>query len=1012
MGLLCTMARVWGDAAGDLYTQGQTALKNEQYDAAAQAFDQMIMTYPNTPNIDQARIQAGFAYLRANKFSEAVDRLAKATGSEIKPATRATALYLTGLAQFSEGQKSTVKSAANTAFSQAAATLTSLLDVIATLPDKTHLEDATYYRALSQYSRDDYDDAEKDLVQLTQSPQFNGSLSRPDYLLRLGSIYAVETGQAVTAKKPADVVEALAQKAVGVFDEVGNDPNALAAGNDANMAKAKVFFLLGQSDPTGAGDEKALEAFRLVRRKDDMIALQEGRVEALKKASQAQLQEAPGSSLANDTSLLIQREEERLDELKNGPDPIIKALILMAECYVSMKQPDEARTILHRLTAHATLTPDQQQEVDFQILYSYVLGGQTDQADKALTDYLSRHSGDPQADSISYQIAGKLLDRKDYDGALKQAQRSLRDFPRGKYAPDAVALEAQALSLLGRTAESDKIVDDFLRTHPNSPQANNMLLSRAQNETDTGNLAAALADYQRVKDNGSAGPDLQSSAAVGYIQTLNAMKRYSDVITEAKNFESQYPNSKAMPSVLLFGGLAMDQTNDPGAVAALQDLVRRYPKDPSAPYALFFVFNVYQRANNLPAMIQAENDLRKAYPDADSFIMQASNSLTTILIKAKKFDDAIALYQPLLPASRRDVAASASNKIGGIWLAATKALGYYQSMPLATRPEAEKRLATAEQFYVQTLKEFPDQLGAVGDAFDGLVTALKQRRSWGVLKDADMEGHLAKLGSGFTDQDKQTRLELAEAGLVFVQKDGAKQFPAALDRFKKAIAANPGLRLTRQETNQFGELLLAGKDYAGAMKIYSDLLAHANPKDQLSQADAYYGLGASYLGQGKVAQAKPYFMKMQALPQGAAWHPHILDADYGVALADEQSGEPGDNEAAQQIYGQLMRVAGPNVALAAEAMIGYGRILQKSGHGLAPTEAGPTEYAIHYYQEPNIIYGPAVPGLSAEGLFDAGQAYQRAGDKGNARIQYEALLRLYGTTAPEWAAKARAVEAQ
>ena len=61
----------------------------------------------------------------------------------------------------------------------------------------------------------------------------------------------------------------------------------------------------------------------------------------------------------------------------------------MAECYVMLKEPDEARTILHRVAAHAKLTDEQQKEVDFQTLYSYVLGGQIAQANKALDDYLA-----------------------------------------------------------------------------------------------------------------------------------------------------------------------------------------------------------------------------------------------------------------------------------------------------------------------------------------------------------------------------------------------------------------------------------------------------------------------------------------------------------------------------------------------------------------------------------------------------------------------------------------------
>ena len=66
-----------------------------------------------------------------------------------------------------------------------------------------------------------------------------------------------------------------------------------------------------------------------------------------------------------------------------------------------------------------------------------------------------------------------------------------------------------------------------------------------------------------------------------------------------------------------------------------------------------------------------------------------------------------------------------------------------------------------------------------------------------------------------------------------------------------------------------------------------------------------------------------------------------------------------------------------------------------------------SEYAVHYYREPHTLFGPAVPELSAEGLFDAGQTYARAGDKSNAKKQYTDLIQAYGQTAPDWAAKAQ-----
>ena len=1014
--LFCSATLVRGDAAADLYNQGAAALDKDQYADAIKAFDTLITSYPTTPLIDDARLRAGLAYLYAGKFPEAVDRLSREAAPDAKPQYRGPALYFTALAQFSQGQKADDKSAYTTAI----ATLTTLIDLISKAPTpetKNYLESGIYYRSLAEYELENYDAAEKDLIQLTTSPRFSDSLTKPDYFLRLGGIYAQEANLAVGAKKPDDVVQGMAQKALDTFDQVSRDPNALVQANDANMSKAQVLFLIAPlSNPPEDGYQKALDAFRLVRRKADMIPLQQDRLDQLHRKAQAQAQaQAQSGSLAglsSDISMLISREQNRLNDLKSDstPDPIIQALISIAECYVSMKQPDEARTILHRLVAHATLTADQQQTVDFQVLYSYVLGGQTDAADKALDAYLSKHSGDPQADFISYQIATELAKRKDYAGALKQTQRSLKDFPppKGKYAAPALAMEADMLNKLKRTAEADQVVDNFLKENPTSPVANSMYLTKAQTDAAKGDLAAALTDYQKVRDNTSASPDLQSAAGAGYIQTLNSLQKYDQVITEAKAYQAKYPQAKALPSVLLFAALAMDQKHDPGAVAALQDVVRKYPQDETAPFALSYVVTIYQKANNVPLMIQAANDLQKAYPEAYPFLEQAADTVSAALIKQKKFDDAVALYKPLATAPKPEIAAAAQNKIGDVWFASAKSI-HYQSLPLEQRPEADKRITAAEDAYLATLKNAPDQLGAVGDALDGLTNVAKLRRSWGLLKDtsADLEGYFTKIGAGLTSPDMPARIELSKAGLVFIEKDGAKQYPAALDRFKKVVSDNPNLRLTRQESDQFGDLLLAAKDFSSAEKVYGDLLQNAPATDRLAQGDAYYGLGATALGQGNLAQAKDYFLKLKALPGGGMWQPHIAEANFGVALADEQSTVPADIQAAMQTYGQLMQNPGSGGSvLQAKAMLGYGRLLEKAGYGTKPSSAGPTENAVHYYQEPHLILGAATPEQSAEGLYDAMQSYLKANDAANAKKMKDELG-TYKTTAPDWVAKAQ-----
>lgn len=1007
--MLCSVGWVRGDEAADLYAKGVDALAGGDYAAAVKNFDQILTGYPTTPNIDNVRLRIGFAYLHLGDYPNAIDRLSKIVVKTAKPEFRGPALFYTGLAQFQQAGKLTDKTQQKSMFGQAAATLTDLINFITASPtpdNKDYLEEAIYYRALACYQKEDYAGAEKDLLQLLQ--QFGASLQRPDYLLRLGTLYAVEAGKASEARKSPDEIKALAAKSLEQFDQVSNDPNSLVQANEAEMNKAEVFYgLLAPLElPDTGGYQKALEAFRLVKRKDDMVVQQQKRLDALRASSREQLQNGgSGAALANENSRLIEREEGRLKELQDGVDPVIGALIRIGECYNQMKQADEARTVLHRL-AQATLTPEQQQEVDFQLLYSYVLGGQTDKADKALTDYLAKHAGDPKADSISYQMAASLMQRKDYNGALTQTNRSLKDFQNGRYVADVVALKAQALFNLGRVDESKAVLSEYLAKNPQSPAANQMLLTKAQNETADGDLNGALADYQKVKDNNAISPELQAAGAAGYIQTLQSMKQFDGVIAESKAFATKYPTSKALSSVLVLGAVAMDQKQDPGAAAALQDIARKYPKDEASPFALYYVVTLYQRAGNVPAMIQAADDLRKAFPDAYNFLAQAADAVSAAYVKQKKFDLAMAQYQPLINAPQAEVSAAARNKTGALWLQAAKSMGAYQSLQKdEDRAEAQKRLASAEEAYLSALKNFPDQLGAVGDAFQGLIDTMVQRRSWGLLTDADFDAYLGKVTAGLTSPEMQTRVELARAGLVFTEKNGTAQYPAALERFKKALATHAGLTLTRQEANHYGELLIAGKDYPKALEVYNNLLSQVDPKNQPALADAYYGLGATYFAQGDLANAKQYFSKIKGLSGGAPWHPHIMEVNYGLALAAEQS---GDTETAKQLYATLMTSQGAGFLLQAKAMLGYGRILEKAGNGITPVAGGGSESGVHYYQQVHILFGPSTPALSAEGLFDAGQVYEKAGDKTNAKKQYADLIQAYATTAPDWAAKAKA----
>jgi tetratricopeptide (TPR) repeat protein len=1015
IGLLFSVVSARGDAQGDLIAQGHQAMNAKDYTKAVGFFDQFISAYPTSDNLDQVRLLAGDAALQGGDFPKAVTELSKVVVPFNKPAARGTALYFTALAQFSQAHKlaSDPKTEAQAAdyYRQAEETLTTLVGFIQTdaTPDtKKLLEDVLYYQTLAAFAQKKYAAAETDMNTLLAT--FPASLQKPDYLLLLGSIYAVQVNSDLTHagdKKPVDKdkVSNEAQKAISALQQVSGDPNALVQGDQANMQIAEILFLVAQLDlPSTDGYAKALDAFRLVRRKANLVPIQQARLDQLRVRSASDVR-SDDSALALKNSRLIDRETSRLNDLQSGPDPIIQALIRMAQCYISMRQPDEARTILHRLGV-VKLTDEQQQDVDFQTLYSYTLGGQEDKATAALDAYLAKHPGDPRVDSISVQIGAALMGRGDYAGALAQAQYSLKVFPNGQHVGDAVLLESEALTKLNRLDEAGKVISEFVAKNPTRPEALQLMVTKGEDQLAQGDLNGALKSFQQVKDNNAAGP-YQSAAHAFYINTLNRLNRYDDVIAEAKKFTAKYPASPDGAGVALLSALALDKKNDPGAIPALQDMAKNYAANPDlASYALFSVCLIYQREGKIPELTQETAALRAAFPTAYALIGQATDLVAAALLKEKKYDDAIAAYQPLVSVPVPEIAADAQNKIGSAWLQDAASMGTYQSFQTdELRAEAEKRLQGAEQAYLATLKNFPDNETAVGNAFKGLTDVGLQRRSWGLLPNGNMEDYLTKVGAGLTTPALQTRLELAKAGVVFVNKNSRDQYPAALDRFTKALAASPGLVLTAQEADQYGQLLLAAKDYPKALEVYNALLATAKPTDQVKLADGYFGLGATYLAQGDLVNAKANFQKMQGLSGGAAWSEHATEAQIDMAQINEKSSNPTDLNAAEEVYATIMQSQQAGARLQAESMLGFGRILEKTGHAVKAAGQADIDYATHYYEQVNLFYGPATPELSAEGLYLAAQAYAKAGDTVDAAKDYATLRANYATTAPDWVAK-------
>ena len=383
-------------------------------------------------------------------------------------------------------------------------------------------------------------------------------------------------------------------------------------------------------------------------------------------------------------------------------------------------------------------------------------------------------------------------------------------------------------------------------------------------------------------------------------------------------------------------------------------------------------------------MIQAANDLRKAYPQAYALLAQSADAVSTILIKQRKFDQAIALYQPLVgrPQARRRRRRPNQNR-------RHLARGRQGSrlLPVDAPRDAGrggKAPGLRRAGLPRRAEEFPRPARCCGRRLRGTGPPSPNNAAPGVcLRTPIWKAIWASSGPIFPPPDMQARFELAKAGLVFLIKDGAKQYPAALDRFKKVINDNPGLALTRQETDQFRRIAPRGEGLSDRLENLRRLTGQCGAH-RSSRAGRCLLRSRRHLARAGRSGPGPGLLHQT---ESLAWRRPVASPTSSTPIL--ASRWRTNNRASQptwmppgKTYAQLMQAPQGGFVLQAKAMLGYGRLLEKAGYAVKPSPQGPNEYAVHYYQEPNLLYGPAVPALSAEGLFDAGQAYEKAGRQG------------------------------
>jgi tetratricopeptide (TPR) repeat protein len=992
-------------AAYGLFSQGK-------YSDAAAAYEKLLKDYPTDAIVGVAQIQLAFSYFFMGRFDDALAQLKKATsGPPLPPELKQVADGL--LPQILAAKASAMPAAdakRKTAFEEAIAKFTAF---ITAYPKAEDLENVIYSRAISNYQIGKYDETVKDCeLNIQQFPQ-SPTIATTKNLLAI----TLATQGSIELSKSSDKDKAfpLYKRAADTLRELIKNKQDVALYNEANFQLAEILFnQAGFSDEAArpALFKEALEAYRAIVPKDEIIKMQQDRVAAFPERRAA-------AALQRNQALLKQldrenlRELTKLEELKNKTDQVASALLKMSEIFYQQGNINAARTLLRHVARFLT-TDDDKKRAQYFMTMTYALQGNTDLALAGYEEFQSKHKGDALADNLPVTIGSMLLGQNKPQDAIKYFDESLTIYPSGRFVGLSVVNKATAESKMGQNDSAAKTFQDFLSKNP-PPEIGVIAQSGLANiYKDTAKWDEAIAAYKTVVEKF---PNTPQAIEAGYWIGLATQQKGDNAaaIPLLDAFVKAQPEHPYASLALYSKGGAQLATNDKaGGVESLALLAEKYPDSPAAPFTYFMRAQFAGQDGKADEVVALMKQFIEKYPKDDK-IFFAYESVAQSYLQGGKPDEGLAMYREFAQ-KYEDLpqAADALQKVAELQRAAAEGLGRYGALNEAERTKWTEGMDSATSTAEELLTKYPDS-PQVALALRTLLQIQRLKAGAEISQPSEVETYFKNLSDAASNPSTKSKIMFALADYVKDQ-DSARAFEIMSTSYDPQVVYSP------TDLDTFGLALLTNKKNDEAAAVFEKLAkdypvpagvspTKASPLVQEAQANALFGKARIAQESGQTAEAGKLFEQLKTLYK---WSPKVLEADYGIAQSYKAQGK-GDEAIA--LLGAIIRANTATADLRANSFLLFGDImLDKKNTATDPKEKEKFLAAsIDNYLKVAQFYG-GVPKAASRGLWLGAQLLEeqanastdakfKTAQLAKAKAAYETLVKDY--PASEFAQKAQ-----
>jgi tol-pal system protein YbgF len=577
------------DRGEAVYLLGESYYGLEDYASAEQQYRAFRADFPGHKLFGEATYSLGWTYLKQNQFRKAAEAFAEVAGGSGELAHAAA--FRRALALKFAGEKMAAKSA--------------LEAIVLTQKSGIYADNAAYELGVLNYDAKAYQTAKQNFSLVIDSyPQSDvraeafRMLGETD--LALGDFDGAQKAfhSAVgTPDAPVDIVaHALFQEGWSLF-KLKNYKAALdrfgafvkrfprdAKATEATFWMAEATYHLGSYAEARDIYEKVISSQPRHEKYEDALYGE------------------AWSSYKLDEFARAAKEFERLLALSPKGKFDFDARVRLADCYYAQKDFGRAAKAYENVIA---LYPknDQIDYSYYQLAQAFFKSGNWQKALETFRRLISSFPSSELADDAQYGIGWTYFSRKDYSNSIVEFQKLISRYPKSDLAPRSYYSVGDANYNLLQYDAAIASYQQVLSKYPTSPLVNDAIsgIQYCLSAQGKGEESLKVIDaFIRAH------PEATSSAQLAFKKAdlLFGQKKYSEAIAEYRSFISRYRESSRVPDAYYWIGrssLLLGQVDN--ALQAFNYVVNTYPSSSMSENALLEIGMVYLARKDFPEAV-------------------------------------------------------------------------------------------------------------------------------------------------------------------------------------------------------------------------------------------------------------------------------------------------------------------------------------------------------------------------------------------------------------------------